>query len=190
MEAKSPVNQYSIALGQQLKWQDSRAMLKCCETLAFLVRDAAHITPHNFESCVHAIRTFVEGSVDGGQRRAPSKQAANKRPARHGKREKMKKSQSSPSHLSNMHDSDEEKEVTDGVSVQLLDLMHTLHTRAAAIFSSWAQAEPAETREPYMVGFESADTATGALWSKCWCPLLQGQYSICASSTVLHVFQA
>lgn len=45
---------------------DMRSLIKSCETLAFLVRDAAHITPHNFAACVHAIRTFVVASVDGG----------------------------------------------------------------------------------------------------------------------------
>lgn len=45
---------------------DSYAFLKCCESLAFLVRDAAHITTENFESCVHCIRTFVEASTNGG----------------------------------------------------------------------------------------------------------------------------
>jgi len=65
------VNQYSIVLCTNDEYRammthDMRSLIKCCETLAFLVRDAAHITPHNFTSCVHAIRTFVEASVNGG----------------------------------------------------------------------------------------------------------------------------
>ena len=63
----APVNQYTIALNEELKHHDMRALVKSCETLAFLVRDAAHVTPHNFESCVHLIRTFVEGSLNGGE---------------------------------------------------------------------------------------------------------------------------
>lgn len=39
---------------------DPKALLKSCETLSFLVRDAAHITPDNFTLCVGAIRSFVE----------------------------------------------------------------------------------------------------------------------------------
>ena len=62
----SGVNQYDIALTEELKYHDSKALLKCCETLAFLVRDAAHVTPHNFESCVHCLRTFIEASINGG----------------------------------------------------------------------------------------------------------------------------
>ena len=68
--------------------------------------------------------------------------------------------------------------------------MHTLHTRAATIFSAWAQEQQKEKsedevpvpKEPYMVGFESAETATGALWAKCWCPLLQGIARLCCDS--------
>lgn len=31
------------------------------------MRDAAHVTPHNFESCIHAIRMFVEASINRGR---------------------------------------------------------------------------------------------------------------------------
>lgn len=61
-----PVNQFNIILELQLQAHDPYSFVKCCESLAFLVRDVAHITPHNFESCVHCIRTFVEASLDGG----------------------------------------------------------------------------------------------------------------------------
>jgi len=75
------VNQYSIELSdvagssaqnRVIVAHDMRSLIKSCETLAFLVRDAAHITPHNFASCVHAIRTFVVASVDGGQWHCPT----------------------------------------------------------------------------------------------------------------------
>ena len=59
-------NQYDIVLNEELRNCDTKALTKSCETLAFLVRDAAHVTPHNFESCVHCIRTFVEASINGG----------------------------------------------------------------------------------------------------------------------------
>ena len=62
------VNQYSIELREELVRGDRRSLMKAAETLAFLVRDAAHVTPHNFKSCVHAIRVFVEASVNGGKR--------------------------------------------------------------------------------------------------------------------------
>lgn len=62
-----PVNQYNIVLHRELLPHESYAFLKSCESLAFLVRDAAHITTENFECCVHCIRTFVEASTTGGK---------------------------------------------------------------------------------------------------------------------------
>ncbi|KAH3746614.1 hypothetical protein DPMN_181023 [Dreissena polymorpha] len=62
-----PVNQYSIELNEPIQCCDIRSMLKASETLSFLVRDAAHVTPLNFESCVHAIRSFAEASLNGGK---------------------------------------------------------------------------------------------------------------------------
>ncbi len=44
---------------------DALAFLKCCESLAFLIRDVAHITPHNFSRCVESLRIFVEASYLG-----------------------------------------------------------------------------------------------------------------------------
>ena len=62
------VNQYKIDLDEGLDQHDKKAFLKCCEILAFLVRDAAHITPDNFESCIHCLRTFVEACVSSCDR--------------------------------------------------------------------------------------------------------------------------
>lgn len=54
----------NINLGdRELHAHDPYALIKCCESLTFLVRDVAHITPYNFEYCVHCIRTFVEASL-------------------------------------------------------------------------------------------------------------------------------
>ena len=53
---------------------------------------------------------------------------------------------------------------------QLLDLMHTLHTRAASIYSSWAEEE--KKRGPD--GDSPITAEASSLWDKCWCPLLQG----------------
>lgn len=58
-----PANQYSLALERNLGPHDPSGLVKCCESLAFLVRDVAHITPYNFDDCVHCIRTFVEASL-------------------------------------------------------------------------------------------------------------------------------
>ena len=63
--------------------------------------------------------------------------------------------------------------------------MHTLHTRAASIFSSWAEEEQRKRSIVLAVpgtscqdSLESIDAGASSLWLKCWCPLLQGQWSL------------
>lgn len=48
---------------RQQFYPDPKSLVKSCETLSFLVRDAAHITPDNFTLCVGTIRSFVEAST-------------------------------------------------------------------------------------------------------------------------------
>lgn len=55
------------------------------------------------------------------------------------------------------------------ISIQLLDLMHTLHTRTAQIHRWWA--EEGETRPD-----------AGSLWQHGWCPLLQGIARLCCDT--------
>lgn len=61
------VNQYSLTVGLDLGPHDTKSLLKCVESLSFIVRDAAHITPDNFELCVKTLRIFVEASLNGGK---------------------------------------------------------------------------------------------------------------------------
>lgn len=58
-------------------------------------------------------------------------------------------------------ESEELPEAYQSISIQLLDLMHTLHTRTAQIFRWWAEEGGALPQ-------------CSALWSQGWCPLLQG----------------
>ncbi|CAN7993472.1 unnamed protein product, partial [Ixodes hexagonus] len=62
----APVNQFSISLACELLPHDPLALAKCCECLALLVRDLAHITPSNLRGCIQCIRVFVEASLHGG----------------------------------------------------------------------------------------------------------------------------
>ncbi|KAL3876500.1 hypothetical protein ACJMK2_034342, partial [Sinanodonta woodiana] len=186
-----PVNQYSIELPEELNYCDIKSLLKASETLSFLVRDAAHVTPLNFESCVHAIRAFAEASLNGGHKK-------NHPNNRHGKdwklqskhrqsrkQSKIKKSRSSPGHLNSHGCSDDEDEDSaaaysselHSLSVQLLDLMHTLHIGAAKIFKSWAEEEQQQIKD-----LEVIDAGTRSLWVKCWCPLLQGIARLCCDT--------
>lgn len=95
---------------------------------------------------------------------------------------KMKKSSSTPTHLHSANSSDEEAE-GDGteaelhsLSIQLLDLMHTLHTRASSIYTSWAEEGNGSVGKDSES--EGIDADSESLWVKCWCPLLQGNVSV------------
>lgn len=122
---------------------------------------------------------------------AQQQKVQNKHHHKKSKRDaaKMKKSSSSPCHLQAMCVSDDEgeDEGTAGglasLSIQLLDLMHTLHTRAATIFTSWAEEEQSSEER------ESIDACHSALWIKCWCPLLQGEdLDIIITCTCTQIF--
>ncbi|XP_055952129.1 Golgi-specific brefeldin A-resistance guanine nucleotide exchange factor 1-like isoform X1 [Argiope bruennichi] len=176
-----PVNQYNIVLHRELLPHDPYAFLKCCESLAFLVRDAAHITTENFESCVHCIRTFVEASTNRGNshdRKVKSKLHKEKKvkitPKK--KEEKIKTTRLHSIRSIEGYEADDEDKSDEfspayqQVSLQLLDLMHTLHTRAAAI------CNPIESE------YNTEPKPVINLWATCWCPLLQGIARLCCDS--------
>ncbi|XP_022620877.1 Golgi-specific brefeldin A-resistance guanine nucleotide exchange factor 1 isoform X2 [Seriola dumerili] len=187
------VNQYSLTLGQDLGQHDTKSLIKCVETLSFIVRDAAHVTPDNFELCVRAIRVFVEASLNGGYRSHDKKKTykydsksrlrkkAGGREKEGGSGTRRGSSRASSQRPSRSHSDEEEDEGVPAsyhtVSLQLLDLMHTLHTRAASIYSSWAE----EQRHLQAAGRKiEADSQT--LWTSCWCPLLQGIAWLCCDA--------
>ncbi|XP_044272751.1 Golgi-specific brefeldin A-resistance guanine nucleotide exchange factor 1 [Tribolium madens] len=156
-----PPSQYSLALERNLGPHDPSSLIKCCESLAFLVRDVAHITPYNFDDCVHCIRTFVEASLHGNRRQRRGKEARGRRQRRKGAERR--------SPTSSPDEESDEEEVPSGyhqISIQLLDLMHTLHTRTAQIFKWWAEEGGALAKET-------------SLWTQGWCPLLQGIARLC-----------
>lgn len=155
------------------------ALVKCWESLSFIVGNVAHITPYNFESCVKCIRTFVEASLNsagstggkGGQstaaRTAPERRSAHRRDAQrrqHGGSETSDDNGSATT-ADNGGDGDllQRYEL---IAEQLLDLMHRLHTRTAQIFRWWAE-------EGGTAAAAVAAQPTG-LWAHGWCPLLQG----------------
>lgn len=136
------------------------ALVKCWDSLAFVVRNVAHITPYNFEICVRCIRTFVEASMTYGRRRRMSKETgANKR--NQPKKSKNVEKEERGDITAGDSRSPELPERYETIAIQLLDLMHTLHTRTAQIFRWWAEEGG------------SIPQCT-ALWSQGWCPLLQG----------------
>ncbi|XP_040294611.1 Golgi-specific brefeldin A-resistance guanine nucleotide exchange factor 1 isoform X1 [Bufo bufo] len=189
------VNQYSLTIGLDFGPHDTKSLMKSVESLSFIVRDAAHVTPENFELCVKTIRVFVEASLNGGvwcksqEKRAKSHKYDSKA-NRFKKKSKEKENLVRRTRVSNQrqyrsHSDDEEDETVPAsyhtvslqVSPDLLDLMHTLHTRAATIYSSWAE----EQRHLETAGEKiTADSRT--LWSNCWCPLLQGIAWLCCDA--------
>uniref|UniRef100_A0A8C5CGU9 Golgi brefeldin A resistant guanine nucleotide exchange factor 1 n=1 Tax=Gadus morhua TaxID=8049 RepID=A0A8C5CGU9_GADMO len=187
------VNQYSLTLGQDLGQHDTKSLIKCVETLSFIVRDAAHVTPDNFELCVKAIRVFVEASLNGGeidQEEEKKKYDSSKSRLRKkmGGREKdggsgngRKGTNRGGGHRPSRSHSDEEEDDSvpasyHTVSLQLLDLMHTLHTRAASIYSSWAE------EQYHLEGTKKIAADSRTLWTGCWCPLLQGIAWLCCDT--------
>uniref|UniRef100_A0A673I1V6 Golgi-specific brefeldin A-resistance guanine nucleotide exchange factor 1 n=1 Tax=Sinocyclocheilus rhinocerous TaxID=307959 RepID=A0A673I1V6_9TELE len=186
------INQYSLTLGQDMGLHDIKSLIKCVDSLSFIVRDAAHVTPENFELCVKAIRVFVEASLNGGYRTHEKKKShkydSKSSRLRKKPREKdgtSRRTKASSQRAARSHSDDEEDEgvpasyhtVSFQVSLDLLDLMHTLHTRAAGIYSSWAEEQHHLEDAGRKI---EADSQT--LWSSCWCPLLQGMAWLCCDA--------
>ncbi|XP_048802413.1 Golgi-specific brefeldin A-resistance guanine nucleotide exchange factor 1 isoform X4 [Lagopus muta] len=181
------VNQYSLTVGLDLGPHDTKSLMKCVESLSFIVRDAAHVTPENFELCVKTIRIFVEASLNGGSKSQEKRGKSHRHDSKSSRlKKKPKESSTRRSRVLSQHqvhthsDEDEDESIPASyhtVSLQLLDLMHTLHTRAASIYSSWAE----EQRHLETSGRKiEADSRT--LWSNCWCPLLQGIAWLCCDA--------
>lgn len=137
-EAPLPVAAERIVLARDLQPHDSAAFVKCCESLNFLVRDMAHVTPFNFDLCVNCVRTFAEAVLQCSGKRNRVCNSAEESPGY----------QHSPE--------------------QLLDLMHTLHTRIAQVFRWWAE--------------EGSIDEGISLWPQAWRPLLQGIARLCCDA--------
>jgi brefeldin A-resistance guanine nucleotide exchange factor 1 len=181
-------NQYKIDLDDEgLGQHDKKAFAKCCETLTFLIRDMAHVTLQNFESCIHCLRTFVEACVLGDRTKETKKETAKTKTSNvNSKSRLMTKSKSQQQALydaqqSQLHkrssspksdESDEDDQFItsyETISIQLLDLLDTLHLKAASIFTAWAEEQRRISQK-----IEIFDSMVSNLWSKCWCPILQG----------------
>uniref|UniRef100_A0A8C3SF09 Golgi-specific brefeldin A-resistance guanine nucleotide exchange factor 1 n=1 Tax=Chelydra serpentina TaxID=8475 RepID=A0A8C3SF09_CHESE len=181
------VNQYSLTVGLDLGPHDTKSLMKCVESLSFIVRDAAHVTPENFELCVKTIRIFVEASLNGGYKSQEKRVKSHKydgksnRFKKKPKENSLRRSRASSQHQSHAHSDEEDDESVPAsyhtVSLQLLDLMHTLHTRAATIYSSWA-----EEQHHLEAAGKKIDADSQTLWSNCWCPLLQGIAWLCCDA--------
>lgn len=201
----SPANQYELTVGVELNKHDSKSFVKSCQTLAFLIRDNAHVTKENYLQCVHAIRVFSEASLNGGagyrqdgwqfkengadykgswgrsSKKASSSSSRLKKVSPTG----LKTRKSTKSATSSPATSEDEAEIVetinntyDAMSLQLTELMYTLHTHGSSIFEKIPddgnlsqQSRPSDVT--------ARDQNMDFLWTKCWCPLLQGIARLC-----------
>jgi len=163
---------YSIVHTRQIVMHCSVSFLKCCESLSFLVRDVVHITPENFSNCVAAIRTFVEASYRGesqstgssNTRRLSARSGVKRTPR--NRPSSVRKARTEPRHGGYEADESSDEELVGEythVTMQLLDLMHVLHTRAMGVQTAW-------------------ERSTDELWDMAWCPVLQGMARLCCDS--------
>ncbi|XP_022822522.1 Golgi-specific brefeldin A-resistance guanine nucleotide exchange factor 1 isoform X2 [Spodoptera litura] len=140
-----------------LRAHRASALARCCEALALVVRDVAHVTPYNCRAAVRAVRLFARATLHTGKKSGKSRSGHKSRPSSGRRRYD--------------DSSDEEVDTLDQyhmVSIQLLDLMHTLHSRTAQIFKWWRdEADQGQNAEEY------------DLWEVAWKPLLQGIAQFC-----------
>ena len=167
---QSTSNPYKTELRETSARHDRRALVKSCEILTFLICDAAYVTPENFEYCIHCLRTFIEVTIVQHTSRSTlgNRQQTNAA--------KTLRKVTSSSALNTDYSNEQGKTRTeysdddDGqesirqeyqtLTLQLLELMQTLYTRASQIFKHLPDDQ----------------TRSSLLWYKCWCPILQGQF--------------
>ncbi|KAI1710082.1 sec7 domain-containing protein [Ditylenchus destructor] len=168
----------TLVLAPHISRHDSAAFLKVSETLAFLARDVAHITPANFQSCIECVRKMVEASMDGGRNAIglPSGLVEIKptKPT-HLPPQKLELSvagsqaSTSPAGSSAQETVINEQErlanYYEEASLHLLNICNNLYTKALSIHKDWALAEG------LYEGTDDHEITT--LWTKCWRPLLQ-----------------
>ncbi|XP_064073514.1 Golgi-specific brefeldin A-resistance guanine nucleotide exchange factor 1 [Vanessa tameamea] len=131
----------------------SSALARCVEALALVIRDVAHVTPHNCRAAVRCVRLLARATLQSSKSKWSTEEGSR------GRRRARSDS------------SDEELDTLDHyhmVSIQLLDLMHTLHSRTAQIFKWWRD------ESDHGQGAEDYD-----LWEVAWKPLLQGIAEFC-----------
>lgn len=178
---KKNFRQYgSLVLRNGLGRHEPAAFLKVCECLAFLLRDAVHVTPDNFESSLQCLRTMVEASLDGGvyaagplsgdaQNRLRSTVTEERSTKKHHHHHTHTKKKDLSTDVAEKADDsrNEEQQLTSNyqqMSLHLLDLCSQLHSQTPAIFAKWAQQESVNTGNLASVAF---------IWTDIWRPLLQ-----------------
>ena len=165
----TPVNQYDLAFGEELNKHDGRAFIKASGTIGFIVRDAAHVSRGNILQCIHTALLFAEASGNGGvklrlEEAIPKDNSTVKRQQTTKASKKLKKkvnspklhqgkarsgAQGSPIGEDDVEISENTSNIYDAISLQLLDLMYVLHTKASSILADvdWHEFEESQKRE-------------------------------------------
>ncbi|KAM7533171.1 hypothetical protein Aperf_G00000124357 [Anoplocephala perfoliata] len=156
-------------------FQDWFALEKACDSIAFVVRDPAHITPNNIEYFVHTLRVFVEAVL-----LPPKPSVIRKAPSVTGK-ERI-----SPLFFE-FPEGRPPDPFSNGIALQLLDLIYTLFSRAPSIYAEWTKpneesvGENTTTRAVPKVSDE-IDSTVECLWPVCWRALLQAIGRLCVDA--------
>lgn len=185
----SSKNQYNLTMNETLGKHDSRSFVKSCQSLAFILREGKHVSNENFIRCVRAVRVFGEALVDGGlgkrivehvateERRGSSSKQTKRANGKQKKvtgsgsknRGKGTKSQNSCVSEDEVERYETINQTYDAMSLQLIELIYSLHTYASKYF-----------HEKTTRANQGDDVLEACLlWTKCWCPLLQGIAQLC-----------
>ncbi|KOB76027.1 Uncharacterized protein OBRU01_06368 [Operophtera brumata] len=65
----------------RLRPHRAAALARCCEALALVVRDVAHVTPHNCRAAVRAVRIFARATLHAGNKSSKSSEGRKSRPS-------------------------------------------------------------------------------------------------------------
>uniref|UniRef100_A0A914I2R9 GBF1-like tetratricopeptide repeats domain-containing protein n=1 Tax=Globodera rostochiensis TaxID=31243 RepID=A0A914I2R9_GLORO len=178
-------------LAPNLSRHDPAAFLKVCEILAFLARDAAHITPSNFMQFTRCLRIMVEASLDGGKcapiKLPPVAYSSPQSPTNGNPSMNFSVPNSEQTKKNGSTEKQQQIEEGDRVNeqerlancymdacLQLLNICAQLHVRAATIHKEWSTADGvvATDRSPAPNQPQLRAVPT-ELWTVYWRPLLQ-----------------
>ncbi|GMR39829.1 hypothetical protein PMAYCL1PPCAC_10024, partial [Pristionchus mayeri] len=175
----------TLVLRTALGRHEPAAYLKVAETLEFLFRDAAHITPENVDSAVECLLTMVEAGLNGGEKAAGPLSGRAQQSLRSnvnnegGEQRRSKTSRGTKKELSTEVEREvekaknEEKELSfryEQVSYQLMTACQTIFKRTPAMYREWAESGHSD----------ASASSIPSLWRRVWCPLLRAISRSCA----------
>ena len=149
-----PVNQYELKFKEKLNKHNCKVFIKASSSISFIVRDMAHVNDYNIFQCIYAVLLFGEASSNGGLkyrledsvineiekelRHTPNKAKQKGKRGSSPKRDNKKSLQTfdSPKKEDEAEFNENTGNIYDAISLQLLDLMYALHTKASGILGN------------------------------------------------------